>query len=238
VLVARDRKEMDRLGGSRSGALDPISFYRKAGADVEEVDSLNMKSMLVTLEKVQPDILHMMATLGEVDGRAVIYDEYDVEIFPQTVIRVLRQANIPLLILEASSASSLHDRIRKMCLRNQFAAEVAESGVVRHILAVGVAEHEENYVLLRRLIEGLCMQGFTPAQVAMKLRRLGAMVRNPFWVSADDPAQEDLPYLGQSESSVFESLEEVESSVSDLLAFSGIALWTADIDESFSRPEE
>ncbi|MFN2137746.1 MAG: hypothetical protein ACK2UK_17435, partial [Candidatus Promineifilaceae bacterium] len=74
VLVVRDREAMDRLGGTRSGAYDPISLYKSAGAVVEVIDGLNMGSLLDALEKLEPDILHVMAKMGEVGGDAVIYE--------------------------------------------------------------------------------------------------------------------------------------------------------------------
>ena len=184
VAIVRPTRRAEELAfrGSRQGGA-PIEWrYELAGFECVVLDAPSPEELEWTLERTPVAILHLNVGLVDHHGTAAIDLSASPAPKPRRALAgrlsgiafhrlIPRDLPTPLVVLDVPGPQAAHETVTQMLLRNAFAAELASLGVVRTILATGLARYAEQRRLYDTLVDALA-EGVDVYEVVSRIRRI------------------------------------------------------------------
>jgi hypothetical protein len=199
VLRAGEVVETKMMRGytTQAGISLPMQYYR-AGIRAEETSVYDRRMLFDVLSKFQPAVLHIAAGIREQRGHVFLdfgggYGSSEAQATAKDLAAAISRAGRPpLVILDVPAPPGDTERVRQLCLRNAFAAELAQMAPVAAIVGTGLGDPDEQLEVSGRLVEGLAA-GAPLGEIVRAIRR---QARERWDVA--DPAllQRLLPFVG------------------------------------------
>ncbi|MBP8294275.1 MAG: hypothetical protein KAX65_15975, partial [Caldilineaceae bacterium] len=167
VLVMRTSEVASRIvqrGYSAFADSDLVRRYQAANIPAYEVSENTLDSLARMVRELRPRVVHIAVGLVESGRRVGLNISGDLgmsKAAPTSLVAAdLRQifgdgGVAPLLILDPPAPPGLSERVRQLCLRNAFAAELANSGACAGVLATGLGDAGQQERLARGLVQGV-----------------------------------------------------------------------------------
>lgn len=188
VLVIRLGEQVERQitrGFSQLTGDRLLDLYRRVGLTTEEVSEADFERLLDVLDRMQPAIVHLTANLRDEGQRIFIDLEGDQRLMKSSYLSsntsrlspreiglaLQRVHHTPLLILDPPAPPGDIERLRQLCLRNAFAAELARTERPPTILGVGLGETGYEQQALAQTIAERLARGETIGAVVSNLQR-------------------------------------------------------------------
>ena len=204
------------------------------GAHVFELDPHAGEKLGGLLASGRPSVLQVQAGFMEIEGRAVLEwapdyaspSEERVSQPPTIDARefayILRSSmrkpqSAPLLVLDPPAPGTLPEKVRQLCLRNAFAADLAEREAAAAIICTGLGHDVAQQQLTETLAEGW-VSGRPIGEIVQRMRRRA--------LASAAPEQET------------NTSPDSETSLQNLLPFAGTALFAADPWQGLSLQKE
>jgi hypothetical protein len=207
ALILRMGEELEasyERGHTRITGLDLRRQYEGFGFGVLELSQPNAQT-LEDYARDGPRIVHIVANIGE-DFDRLFLDFGGEQFAKRRLARLtakevgfaLREAGAaPLVILDIPAPPSITERLRQLCLRNAFAAELAASEAPPAILCTGLGEGMRQVKLTDALLQGLA-DARPIGEIARFIWSLAREIPPPdFWEEdSNGRIDEILPLLG------------------------------------------
>jgi hypothetical protein len=223
VLQQAAFSRVDQVRSFSRIASGRIWAYAAPDVNVKELDAGMGDNLWDLLASGRPAVLQVQAGFMEVEGRAVLEwapdsaspsekrvsqpQAIDAREFAYMLRSSMRKSqSAPLLVLDPPAPGTLPERVRQLCLRNVFAADLAEREAAAAIICTGLGHDAAQQQLTETLAEGW-VSGRPIGEIVQRMRRRA--------LASSAPEQD-----GRSPDS--------GTSLQNLLPFVGTALFAAD----------
>ena len=167
VLVVGASETYSRIaqrGYGTNADVDLIRRYQAANLPAYAVSENTLDGLEEMVRRVRPRVVHIAVGLVESGRRIGLNISSDTgmrKMAPAALTasdlrRVFSAGSVaPFLILDPPAPRGLSERVRQICLRNAFAAEVAAGGVCTALLATGLGDARQQEEIARALVAGV-----------------------------------------------------------------------------------
>jgi peptidoglycan hydrolase-like protein with peptidoglycan-binding domain len=181
LVQTEARFEIQAQRGHASLGTDLASLYVDHGFSVDVLDEPDPGQLLAMLGRKTYQVLHLAAPIAETRSSSELFLRLGAEstrlrsatVFSTSLLaKQLRAARpaAPLVIVDVPRPASVTESLRQLVLRNVFAAQLFAFASLPVVLATGLGEPDEQWMLSERLVLGLA-ERLEPGDLAQVLRR-------------------------------------------------------------------
>jgi tetratricopeptide (TPR) repeat protein len=173
---------------------DLSELYEHNGIRLTEITAWRPNIMREGLLRLPPRIVHIVASIRGRGSRLLL--DFGASVGDLASI-LLDSRTKPLVILDVPAPPGTSERVRQLCLRNTFAAQLAEKSSL-DVLATGLGDPRQQTRLLDTLVWGLGHE-WPIVEIARSITQLATEV-HPLdaWANSEPPPSLEsvLPFLG------------------------------------------